>query len=82
MTIIEVPLQGTTAKVGSLADFGTMSFIESAASTELTDGREVKILRGAVRPFYFEIKIDGKDEMLRIDISDMVREAIGKLEKL
>lgn len=39
MAITEHVLQGAEGKIGTLEDFGTLTFIEDALSTELEDGR-------------------------------------------
>jgi len=72
---------GIDAQIGTTMDFGTMQFIESAATTELEDGRSVEIFRGAMNPMFFEIKIEGDDRYLRLSIEDVIRDAISVLKK-
>jgi len=79
MNIVEVELSGASAKIGTLTEFGTMQFLEAAMTTELEDGREVEILRGAFNPCHFEVKIEGDDRYMRVNIEDVMQDAVRQL---
>ncbi len=81
MSILETQLGSANVKIETLTDFDTMTFIMGAASTELEDGRKVEIFVGATNPFYFEIKIEGEDRMLRLSLKDLMSDAVKLLDK-
>jgi len=81
MSITEHTLEGAKAEIGTLEDFGTMTFIERILTTELDDGREVEVFRGAFNPAYLEVKIEGEKKELRLHLNDMLQEAVRLLEK-
>lgn len=68
-----------TAEIGSTMDFGGFQLIESIMTGELSDGRSVEVFRAASGRPYFEIRIQGEDREMRIDLMNVIQELAGQL---
>lgn len=70
------------ATSGTMREFGSMTLVENIMSGELNDGRKVEVLRSATGHPYFEIRVDGVDRHMRINMMDAILSLAEKLSEI
>ncbi|MEM7243394.1 MAG: hypothetical protein AAF429_14530 [Pseudomonadota bacterium] len=71
---------GAEYAIGSMSDFGGQSLVIGLMQSNL-NGREVTVGMTTGNEFRFDIKIEGLQEYLRLDIEPLIYAAIHKLSK-
>jgi len=57
-----------TAEIGTMSDFKGFHLIENVMSGELDDGRKIEVVRSALGHPFFEVRIEGEDRHMRINL--------------
>lgn len=57
-----------TAEIGTMSEFKGFHLVESMMTGELDDGRKVEVVRSALGHPFFEVKIEGEDQHMRINL--------------
>jgi len=71
----KITLINASAEIGTLNEFGSMTLVEKFATGEFDDGTKFTIVR-VVGSMNFEIRKDGCEKSMRVNIIDILHDAL------